>query len=96
MIKITDPDDAHFTERFHMDVNRGKRSVLLNLRTREGLEVFSRLVKRADVVIHNFAYSAADRLGIGYEALRHLRPDIVYASISSCGSARSLAEQTRL
>ena len=63
VIKITDPDDAHFTERFHMDVNRGKRSVLLNLHMREGLEVFSRLVERADVVIHNFAYGAADRLG---------------------------------
>jgi crotonobetainyl-CoA:carnitine CoA-transferase CaiB-like acyl-CoA transferase len=87
VIKITDPDDAHFTERFHMDVNRGKRTVLLNLQTSEGLEVFSRLVKNADVVTHNFAYGAADRLGIGYEALRHLRPDIVYASISSCGSA---------
>lgn len=70
---------------FHNDINRGKRSILLDLKTPEGLEVFWKLVDQADVVVQNFRKGVADRLGIGYEAVRARKPDVVYASLNTYG-----------
>jgi crotonobetainyl-CoA:carnitine CoA-transferase CaiB-like acyl-CoA transferase len=66
--------------------NRNKRSVILDLQTTEGLEVFGRLVATADVLVQNFRPGAAERMGIGYEAMRRLKPDLIYVSISGFGS----------
>ena len=71
--------------RYHTDVNRGKRTMLVDLKTPEGLDVLQRLVARADVVMQNFRLGVAERLGIGYEHLKARRPDIVYGSVSYCG-----------
>ncbi|MFP6565495.1 MAG: CoA transferase, partial [Myxococcota bacterium] len=62
--------------------NRNKRSVVLDLGTDEGLELLRRLVATADVLAQNFRPGAAARMGIGYEAMAKLNPDLVYASIS--------------
>jgi itaconate CoA-transferase len=62
-------------------VNRDKRSITLDLKTAEGLEVFDRLLAQSDVLIENFAPGTAERLGIGYEDLRSEHPDLVYCSI---------------
>jgi crotonobetainyl-CoA:carnitine CoA-transferase CaiB-like acyl-CoA transferase len=69
----------------HNDINRGKRSILLDLKTREGLEIFWKLVDRADVVLQNFRGGVAERLGIDYERVRARRPDIVYGSMNTFG-----------
>jgi hypothetical protein len=58
---------------WHNDVNRGKRSLLLDLKTPAGLEIFWRLLENADVVLENFRTGVADKLGIGYEAVRASR-----------------------
>jgi crotonobetainyl-CoA:carnitine CoA-transferase CaiB-like acyl-CoA transferase len=71
--------------RYHTDVNRGKRTMLVDLKTREGLDVFWRLVERADVVMQNFRLGVAERLGIGYQQVKARRPDVVYGSVSFCG-----------
>ena len=71
--------------RYHTDVNRGKQTILVDLKTPEGLNVLERLIQRADVVMQNFRLGVAERLGIGYEQLRARRPDIVYGSVSFCG-----------
>ncbi len=71
--------------RYHTDVNRGKRTMLVDLKTPEGLDVLGRLVERADVVMQNFRLGVAERLGIGYEQVKARRPDIVYGSVSFCG-----------
>lgn len=83
VIKINSPHEPVMT---HVDVNRGKRTVLLDLATPQGLAVFWRLVETADVVMQNFRFGAAERLGLGYEQVRARRPDIIYASISAYGS----------
>jgi crotonobetainyl-CoA:carnitine CoA-transferase CaiB-like acyl-CoA transferase len=67
--------------------NRNKRSVVLDLGTDEGLELLRRLVATADVLAQNFRPGAAARMGIGYEAMAKLNPDLVYASISGFGSS---------
>ena len=68
-----------------MAINRNKRSIVLDLRTVEGKEVFRRLARRADVVTENFRPGSMDRLGLGYEQLRALKPELIYAAISGFG-----------
>ncbi len=65
--------------------NAGKRSVTINLKSAAGKDVFRRLVRSADVVIENFRPGVMDRLGLGYDALRELKPGLVYCAISGFG-----------
>jgi crotonobetainyl-CoA:carnitine CoA-transferase CaiB-like acyl-CoA transferase len=78
------PQPGHDSPSFHA-LNRNKRSVTLDLRSEEGSRGFRSLVAGADIVVENFRPGVADRLGVGYEAVREVRPDIVYASISGFG-----------
>ena len=70
---------------YFMFVNRNKRSVVLDLKSQEGVGVLMKLVQGSDVVIENFRPGVMDRLGIGYENLKEVNPGIVYASISGFG-----------
>jgi CoA:oxalate CoA-transferase len=65
--------------------NAGKRSVTIDLKSTAGKEVFRRLVRTADVVIENFRPGVMERLGLGYDTLRELRPGLVYCAISGFG-----------
>jgi crotonobetainyl-CoA:carnitine CoA-transferase CaiB-like acyl-CoA transferase len=65
--------------------NAGKRSVTINLKNPSGKEVFRRLVATADVVVENFRPGVMDRLGLGYEALREVKADLIYCAISGFG-----------
>lgn len=71
----------------HGIVNRGKRSVLLDIEAPEGQEIFWKLIEQADVLVQNFPFGTADRYGIGYEHVRARKPDIVYVSVSCYGYA---------
>jgi len=87
VIKIDSPTRAAVA--FHNDINRAKRSIILDLKSEEGLGIFWRLVEDADVVVQNFRKGVADRLGIGYEAVKARKPDIVYASLNAYGQVGS-------
>ncbi len=67
------------------NLHRNKRAMTLNLKTREGLAAFRRMVKKADVLIENFRPDVKKRLGIDYKTLRKINPRLVYASISGFG-----------
>lgn len=69
-----------------MAQNAGKRSVTLNLKRDEGRAVFLDLIATADAVIENFRPGVMDRLGVGYEALKLVKPDLVYCAISGYGA----------
>jgi crotonobetainyl-CoA:carnitine CoA-transferase CaiB-like acyl-CoA transferase len=73
---------------YFLSVNRGKRSVELDLARPEGQEVARRLVRSADVVVENFRAGTAERLGVGYEQLARERPGLVYCSITGFGDPR--------
>ncbi|MDB5760699.1 MAG: CoA transferase [Burkholderia sp.] len=66
-------------------VNRNKRSVALDLKSTEGMDVIRRLLPTVDVFIHNMRVSAVERLGLGYEAVSAIAPDIVYCAAPGFG-----------
>lgn len=72
--------------------NRNKRSVVLDLKTEEGRDRAKALASTADVVIESFRPGVADNLGIGYQALRLERPDIIYCSLTGYGQTGHLSE----
>lgn len=67
-------------------LNRGKKSVALNLKTEKGKAVFLDLVEKADIVTENFRAGTLNKLGIGYEEAKKRNPKIIYASINGFGS----------
>lgn len=68
-------------------VNAGKKSVVLDLKHESGLATARRLVERSDVLVENFRPGVVGRLGLDYESVRALNPDIVYCSISGYGQS---------
>jgi crotonobetainyl-CoA:carnitine CoA-transferase CaiB-like acyl-CoA transferase len=69
------------------NLHRNKRSLTLDLKAPEGIEIFRKLVREADVVVENYRPDVKIRLGIDYEALRAINPRLVYASISGFGQS---------
>ena len=67
--------------------NSGKRGFSLNIRTPEGLEIAKRLVAQCDVVAEGFSPGVLERLGLGYEVMKSIKPDIIYIQQSGMGGA---------
>src|ERR1700687_1669181 len=70
---------------YFIGLNRGKRSVSVNLKCTQGVELCLRMMEKVDVVIENFRPGTMSRLGLGYELARARNPRIVYCSISGYG-----------
>ncbi len=67
-------------------LNRNKETIILDLRSEEGLEVFYRLVKRADVLVEGFRPGAMKRLGADYDSLKEINSRLIYCSVAGYGS----------
>jgi CoA:oxalate CoA-transferase len=76
-----------------VQMNRGKKSVTVNLKSPEGRVAVMRLAAASDVVVENFRPGVAERLGIGYDAVRAVNPHIVYVSISGFGQDGPLSSR---
>lgn len=72
---------------YYNSMNRNKRSVTIDLQKPGGLKLVHELVPQCDVVIHNFKTGGAEKLGVGYEQLRALRPDLIYCAIAGYDSS---------
>ncbi len=70
-----------------LSLNRNKRSLALDLKSDDGQEIMTRLIESADVVLQNYRPGVAERLGIDYERVRGINPDIVYVSLSGYGES---------
>lgn len=70
---------------YFFSINRGKKSVAVDLQRPEGKELFLRLVEKVDVVMENFTPGTMDGLGLGYETLRRRNPRLIYAATSGFG-----------
>jgi formyl-CoA transferase len=69
------------------NLHRNKRSLTLDLKSPDGIEIFRKLVRDADVVVENYRPDVKERLGIDYNALKAINPRLVYASISGFGQS---------
>lgn len=76
---------------YFMLVNRGKKSVTLDLKSSEGLDLVRRLVAKADILVENFRPGVTARLGLDYETVRKAHPGLVYVSISGFGQTGPLS-----
>jgi crotonobetainyl-CoA:carnitine CoA-transferase CaiB-like acyl-CoA transferase len=103
VIKVENPDGGDHTRAANnrrggysasfLNNNRNKRSVALDLKDPAAKQALLRLVATADVFIQNFRPGVADRMGLGEEALRAVKPDLIYVSISGFGEAGPFAQK---
>jgi formyl-CoA transferase/CoA:oxalate CoA-transferase len=102
IIKVEIPgrgDDTRGYPPFHegesayfMSINRNKKSITLNLKEPEAREIVYSLIDQCDVVIENFRPGVTSRLGVDYETLKEINPNVIYASISSFGQTGPYAQ----
>ena len=75
------------------NLNRNKRSMILDLKLEQGRDVFMHMVKQADVVVENYRPDVKHRLGVDYESVKKINPKIVYASVSGFGQDGPYAQR---
>lgn len=89
VIKIEEPDGGDYARELSAElfalVNRGKRSITLDLRAEEDKKRFKQLVESADVVVESFRPGVMDKLGCSYETLKAINPKLVYAALTGYG-----------
>jgi len=86
--KMKGPDSLGF-----LNMNRNKRSVVLNLKSKAGRALLLRLAKDADILVENYRPGAMKRLGLGYEDIRAVNPHLIYTSISGFGQTGPWADR---
>jgi crotonobetainyl-CoA:carnitine CoA-transferase CaiB-like acyl-CoA transferase len=86
------PGDSELPPSFRM-INRGKRSLAIDIRHPLGKQALLRMAAQADVMTENFRVGVMDRLGLGYEHVREVNPALIYCSITGYGSVGPLAEK---
>lgn len=77
---------------YYSSFNRGKKSLTLNIKDKEGQKIIYNLIKDADIVCSNFKAGTLERYGIGYEQMKKVKPDIIYATISGFGTKGELSK----
>ncbi|WP_029918751.1 CaiB/BaiF CoA transferase family protein [Nevskia soli] len=91
VIKIEEPNGGDYTRTLSPElfavVNRGKKSLTLDLRKPEDVQLFHRMVEQSDVVLESFRPGVMDKLGCGYETLKALNPRLVYAALTGYGQS---------
>jgi CoA:oxalate CoA-transferase len=77
---------------YYASFNSGKKSITLNIASKEGQKIVFDLVKEADIICSNFKAGTLEKYGIGYDDMKVLKPDIIYATISGFGSKGELSK----
>ena len=80
---------------YFISINRNKKSITLDLKKERGKKIFGELVRKSDVVVENFRPETMEKLGFGYENLKKIKPDIIYASICGFGHDASPGYENR-
>jgi len=78
---------------YFVSINRSKKSIVIDLKTPEGVEIVRELVRDVDVVVENFRPGVLDRLGLGYEELSAINPRLIYCAISGFGMTGPLRDK---
>lgn len=85
LMRIMPPYDDEKESYIHQHINRSKRSLTLNLKTPEAIEIIQKLIMEYDIIIEGFRPGVMQRLGLDYEALRAINPKLIYCSITGYG-----------
>lgn len=72
---------------YYNSMNRNKRSITLDLQTPEGVKILHELLPQFDVLIHNFKTGGVEKLGLGYEQLKAIKPDLIYCAVAGYDSS---------
>ena len=80
-------------ERIMSVFHRNKKGITLNLKTDKGREILKQLVKKSDVLVENFSKGIMEGMGLTYESLKKLKPNLIYASISGFGRTGPLSKR---
>jgi crotonobetainyl-CoA:carnitine CoA-transferase CaiB-like acyl-CoA transferase len=78
---------------YFLSINRGKKSIVIDLKTAEGVALVKGLATKCDVLIENYRPGVMDRLGLGYEALSAINPQLIYCAISGFGMTGPLRDR---
>ena len=87
------PPDINGEAAAFMMMNRNKKGIALNLKDKDGIEIFKRMVKNSDVVLENFRKGTLEKLGIGYDAISKINPKIILCEISGYGRTGPYADK---
>lgn len=87
------PPDINGESAAFMMMNRNKKGIALNLKEKQGIDIFKRMVKDSDVVIENFRKGTLEKLGIGYDELKKINPKIILCEISGYGRTGPYADK---
>src|ERR1044071_3847177 len=74
-------------------VHRAKRSLAVDLKTKEGIDIVQRLAKDCDVLIQNYRVGKIDKFGLDYESVKKINPEVIYVSITGFGPRGPLFDQ---
>ncbi|MCJ2179326.1 CaiB/BaiF CoA transferase family protein [Novosphingobium album (ex Hu et al. 2023)] len=78
---------------YYLAINRGKKSIVVDLKSEEGLALVKDLAAKCDVLVENYRPGVMDRLGLGYEPLKAINPRLIYCSISGYGQTGPLKDR---
>lgn len=78
---------------YYLSINRGKKSMVVDLKTEAGVALVKDLVEKCDILIENYRPGVMDRLGLGYEVLSEINPRLIYCAISGYGMTGPLRDQ---
>ena len=87
------PPDINGEAAAFMMMNRNKKGIALNLKDKDGIEIFKRMVKNSDVVLENFRKGTLEKLGIGYDVISKINPKIILCEISGYGRTGPYADK---
>ncbi|WP_317855187.1 CoA transferase [Chakrabartyella piscis] len=90
------PPIANGESAYYAFLNRGKNSIGLNGSKPEGKEIIEKLLKEVDVICENFKYGSMERMGLSYEDVKKINPEIIYASLNGFGQTGPLKENVGL
>ena len=87
------PPDIKGESAAFMMMNRNKKGIALNLKDKDGIEIFKRMIKNSDVVLENFRKGTLDKLGVGYDVISKINPKIILCEISGYGRTGPYADK---
>lgn len=85
MVRVMPPFDEQGLSAAHSALNRNKGSLVVDLKTPQGIEIIKKLVQDYDIVVEQFRPSVMSRLGIGYEDLKQINPRLIYCAVTGYG-----------